>query len=76
MPDVYTCKDCMKKLCEFLRQHVIIITDLKKKEMKLLAKEQQESYGNAKEGYICKEKFENKDKKYRKVRDHCLYAGS
>ena len=28
--------------------------------------------------YICKEKFENKylkDKKYRKVRDHCHYTG-
>ena len=28
--------------------------------------------------YICKEKFENKylrDKNYRKVRDHCHYAG-
>ena len=29
--------------------------------------------------YICKEKFENKhlkDKKYRKVRDHCHYTGT
>ena len=42
--------------------------------MKLLTKEQQESYENAKIRYICKEKFENrylKDIKYRKVRDHC-----
>ena len=39
---------------------------------------QQESYQNAKICYICKEKFENKylkDKKYRKVNDHCHYAG-
>ena len=46
--------------------------------MKLLTKEQQESYENAKICYICKEKFENKylkDKKYRKVRDHCHYTG-
>ena len=45
--------------------------------MKLLTKEQQESYENAKIGYICKEKFENKylkDKKYRKVRDHCHHT--
>ena len=45
--------------------------------MKLLTKEQQESYENAKICYICKEKFENKyfkDKKYRKVRDHCHYT--
>ena len=46
--------------------------------MKLLTKEQQESYENAKICYICKEKSENKylkDKKYRKVRDHCHYTG-
>ena len=48
------------------------------KKMKLLTKEQQESDGNAKICYICKEKFENKclkDKKYRKVGDHCHYTG-
>ena len=46
--------------------------------MKLLTKEQQESYGNAKICYVCKEKFENKylrDKKHCKVRDHCHYIG-
>ena len=46
--------------------------------MKLLTKEQQESYENTKIYYICKEKFENKylkDKKYRKVRDHCHFTG-
>ena len=45
--------------------------------MKLLTKEQKESYENAKICYICKEKFENKylkDKKYCKVRDYCHYA--
>ena len=51
---------------------------LKRKKMKLLSKEQQESYEKAKVYYICKEKFENKyleDKKYRKIRDHCHYIG-
>ena len=46
--------------------------------MKLLTKEQHESYKNAKIYHICKEKFENryfKDKKYRKIRDHCHYTG-
>ena len=46
--------------------------------MKLLIKEQHESYENAKVCYICKEKFENKylkDKKYCKVRDHFHYTG-
>ena len=45
--------------------------------MKLLTKELQESYGNAKICYICKEKFESKylkDKKYHKVRHHCHYT--
>ena len=46
--------------------------------MKLLTKEQQESYENAKICYICKEKCKNKqlkDKKYCKVRDHCHHTG-
>ena len=46
--------------------------------MKLLTKEQQKSYENAKIFYICKENSENKyvkDKKYRKVRDNCHYTG-
>ena len=53
------------------------IINFKKKKMKLLTKEQQESYENAKICYIRKEKFENKylnDKKYRKVKDHCHYT--
>ena len=46
--------------------------------MKLLTKEQQESYENAKICYTCKGKFGNKylkDKKYCKVRDYCHYTG-
>ena len=45
--------------------------------MKLLTKEQQELYENANICYICEEKFENKyvkDKKYRKVNNHCHYT--
>ena len=66
----------MKKFCKSIREHVMNII-LKRQKMKLLTKEQQESYENAKICYICKEKFENKylkDKKYRKVRDHCHYT--
>ena len=54
------------------------IINFKKKKIKLLTKEQQESHENADFCYICKEKFENKyvkDKKYCKVRDHCHYTG-
>ena len=54
------------------------IFNFRKKKMKFLTKNQQESYENAKICYIWKEKFVKKyleDKKYRKVRDHCRYAG-
>ena len=36
-------KDCTKKFFEFLREHAIKITNLKKKKMTLLTKEQQKS---------------------------------
>ena len=58
--DVYRGKDCMERFCEFLREHVMKIINFKKKKMKLLTKEQQESYENAKICYICQEEFENK----------------
>ena len=56
----------MKKLCEFLREHIMKIINFKKEKMKLLTKEQQESYENAKICYICQEKFENKYQKDKK----------
>ena len=59
--DVYTGKDCMKKFREFLREHGMKIINFKKKKMKLLTKDQQESYKNAKICYICKEIFEKKN---------------
>ena len=46
--------------------------------MKLLTKEQQKSYENAKICYICKGNFEHKyanEKNSRKVTDHCHYTG-
>ena len=47
--------------------------------MKLLTKEQHESYANAKICHICKEEFKNKYlkyKKYRKGKNHCNYIGA
>ena len=76
--DVYRGKNCMKKYCESLKEQAIKIVNFKKKKMKLLTKEQQESYENAKICYICKEKIDKKylkDEKYLKVRDHCHYTG-
>ena len=75
--DVYRGKDCMKKFCELLREQVIKRINFKKKKMKLLTKEQQEWYENAKIYYICKEILKInmwKIKKYHKVRDHCHYT--
>ena len=54
------------------------IVNIKKKKMKLFAKEQQESCENAKICYICKKKVKTiylKDKKYCKVGYDLLYAG-
>ena len=76
--DIYKPKDCMIKFCRFLRKHAMKVINFKKKKLKLLTKEQQQSYENAKICYICKERFENKylkDKKYLKVRDHFHYTG-
>ena len=67
-----------KRFCESLRQHAMRIINFKNKKMNLLAKEQEESYENAKICYICKKKIENKcvkDKKYCNTRDHFHYTG-
>ena len=59
--DVYRGKDCVKKkFWDFLREHAMKIIYFKKKMMKLLTKEQQESYENVKICYIYNVKFENK----------------
>ena len=60
----------MKKFCESLREQAMKIINFKKKKMKLLTKEQQQSYENGKICYICIKKIKNrylKDKKYCKV---------
>ena len=76
---IYTeVKVVRKNCCENLREHATKLIKFKKKKMKLLTKEQQESNENAKLCHICKEKLENKylkDKKYYKFGDHCHYTG-
>ena len=49
-----------KVLKKFLRKHAMKITNFKKKKMRLLTKEQEESYENAKYCSICFKKNENK----------------
>ena len=67
----------MKKFCEFLREPTMDIIIFKKKKMKLLTKEQQESYEKAIFCYIYKKKSLKinmlKIKKYHKVRHQSLY---
>ena len=46
--DLYRGKDCMKKFWESLREHTMKIINFKNKKMKLLTKEQRESYENEK----------------------------
>ena len=58
--DVYRRKDCMKRVCEFLREQTLKIVNFEKTKMKLLTEEQKESYENVKICYICKENFENR----------------
>ena len=67
--DVCRGKDCMKKFCESLTKHALETINFKKKKIKLLTEEYQESYENEKVCYICKEKFENK---YVKVKKYYL----
>ena len=43
------------------------IINFKKKKIKLLTKEQQESYKNAKICYICEKKFENEYLKEKRI---------
>ena len=75
--DVYRGIGCIKKFYKSLREHAMKIINLKKQTIKLLTQEQQESYENAKICHFCKENFESKfskNKKYRKVTDHCHYT--
>ena len=50
---LYCEKDCMKKFCKSLREHVKNIIDLEKKKMFLLTKEELKSHQDAKVCYIC-----------------------
>ena len=70
--DICRGKDCMKK---FLREHAMKTINFKKKKMKLLTKDQQESYENPKSFYNWKEKFENKYLKNKHWRTLSLFSG-
>ena len=49
-----------EKIYESLREHALEIISFKKEKMKLITKELQKSYQNAKNCYICKENLRDK----------------
>ena len=55
--DLYKSKDCKKTFCELLSEHAVKIINFEKKKIKLITKEQEESYENNKICYICKKKL-------------------
>ena len=50
---LYRGKDCMKKFCEFLREHAKNTIDFEKKKMLPFTKEELKSYQDGKVCYIC-----------------------
>ena len=55
--NIHRGKICVKNFFKYLREHEMKITNFKKKKMKSLTKEQQESYENAKICFIFNKKF-------------------
>ena len=67
----------MKNFCLGLKKHVTKIINHKKKEMTSLTKEEEYKHEKEKLCYMYRKLFSanNKNKKYRKVKDHCHYTG-
>ena len=58
-----------------LREHASQIINYEKKKMIPLTTEEETYHNKQKICYICKNEFNNNDKKNYKVRDHCHYTG-
>ena len=76
----YRKRDCMKRYCNDLKEHVIRIINYEMKPMDPLIEEEKESYKNQQLCHICEKEFctdinSDEYKKMRKVRDHCHYTG-
>ena len=73
----YRGRDCMKRFCADLKEHVTRITNYEMKPMDPLTEDEKESYENQKLCHICEKEFctDNNNKEMRKVRDHCHYTG-
>ena len=72
----YRGKDCMKKICDDLKEHVTRITNYEIKPIDPLTEEEEESYKNQEQCHICEKEYcIDNNKEMRKVRDHCHYTG-
>ena len=67
--------DCMKKFCKDLKEHAMKIINYEKKRMVPLTAKEEICYNKQKFGYICKEEFNNNDKKQQNITDHSHYTG-
>ena len=69
-------RECMKRFCDDLKEHVTRITNYEMKPMDPLTEEEKESCKNQKLCHICEKEFcTDNNKEIRKVRDHCHYTG-
>ena len=71
----YRGRDCMKRFCDDLKEHVTRITNYEMKPMDPLAEDEKESYENQELCHICDKEFYTNNKKMWKVWDHCHYTG-
>ena len=75
----YRGRDCMKRFCADLKEHVTRITNYEMKPMDPLTEDEKESNENQKLCHICEKEFctddNNNNKEIRKVRDHSHYTG-
>ena len=74
----YRKRDCMKRFCDNLKEHVTRIINYEIKPMIALTEEEKESYKNQVLCHICDKEFctdNNNNKEMRKVRDYCHYTG-
>ena len=75
-PTYYRGKDCMKRFCDDLKEHVTRITNYEMKPMDPLTEEEKESSKNQELCHICEKEFcTDNNKEMRKLRDHCHYTG-
>ena len=75
---LYRGEDCMKKFCISLKKHATNVINFENIKMLPLTKEKLKSHQYAKAYCVCGKRFLKKfakDKNYRKIRDHCHFAG-